>query len=67
MSIRFALAAAALATAAVPVAASAVIRPAAPVRGESELVGQGTLFVLGVVAAIALAVVVLPEDQPASP
>lgn len=67
MSFRFVLAAAALATAAVPIAASAVERPAAPVSGDSDLGGQGSLFFLGVVAAIAVAVLLLPEDQPASP
>lgn len=44
-----------------------VAREAAPVAGESELAGQGTPFFLAGIALIALAVVFLPEDQPASP
>lgn len=67
MNGRFALAAAGLSTASVPIAAGAVTRPAAPVSEESTLAGQGTLFFLGVVAIVALAVFLLPEDQPASP
>lgn len=67
MILRFALAAAMLATAAVPIAASAVTRPAAPTTDENALSGQGTLFFLAGIAIVALAVVLLPEDQPASP
>lgn len=50
-----------------PIAASAVTREAAPVEGENDLAGQGTLFFLAGIAVVALAVVLLPEDQPASP
>lgn len=57
-------AAAALATA--PFGAS-LAREAAPVSGENELAGQSTVFFLAGIAIIALAVVFLPEDQPASP
>ena len=67
MSVRIALVAAALATAAAPIAAGAVSRPAAPVRGGSEMGGQGTIFFLAGIAFVALAVLLLPEDQPASP
>lgn len=62
-----ALAAAAIGLAAAPFAASAVVRSAAPVAGESELAGQGTLFFLGGIAFVALAVLLLPQDKPASP
>ena len=47
--------------------ASAAVRETAPVSGESGLAGQGTLFFLAGIALVALAVVLLPEDQPASP
>lgn len=50
-----------------PIAASAGTREAAPVSDENGLAGQGTLFFLAGIAVIALAVVLLPEDQPASP
>lgn len=52
---------------ATPIAASAVVRHAAPVSRENALGGQGTLFFLAGIAFVALAVVLLPEDQPASP
>ena len=42
-------------------------REAAPVAHEGKLGGQSTTFFLAGIAAIALAVVFLPEDQPASP
>lgn len=67
MFVRIALVAAALATAAAPIAAGAVSRPAAPVGGMSEMGGQGTIFFLAGIAFVALAVLLLPEDQPASP
>lgn len=47
--------------------ASAAQRAAAPVQGESALQGQGTPFFLAGIAAVVLAIVLLPEDQPASP
>lgn len=50
-----------------PIAASAVTREAAPVSDDNGLAGQGTLFFLAGIAIVALAVVLLPEDQPASP
>lgn len=50
-----------------PIAASAVSRQAAPITDENALAGQGTLFFLAGIAVVALAVVLLPEDQPASP
>jgi len=62
--IAFVLAATGLAVA--PVGAS-LAREAAPVSDQNELGGQGTLFFLAGIAIIALAVVLLPEDQPASP
>lgn len=61
-----ALALAAAGLAAAPVGAS-LAREAAPVEGESRLAGQSTLFFLAGIAIIALAVLFLPEDQPASP
>lgn len=64
---KFALATALLAVVSVPIAASAVTREAAPVSDENGLAGQGTLFFLAGIAIVALAVVLLPEDQPASP
>ena len=64
---RFTLAAAAIGLAAMPITASAVSRENAPVSSEQGLAGQGTMFFLGAIAVIALAVVLLPEDQPASP
>ncbi len=62
--IALALAAAGLAVA--PVGAS-LARETAPVKDENALAGQSTLFFLAGIAVIALAVVFLPEDQPASP
>lgn len=59
------LGAAALAMGALPVATLA--RQAEPVAGENELAGQGTIFFLAGIAAVALAIVLLPEDEPASP
>jgi hypothetical protein len=67
MTRRFALAAALVGTVSAPIAASAVTRDAAPVADENGLAGQGTLFFLAGIAIVALAVVLLPEDQPASP
>ena len=64
---KLALTTALLAVASVPIAASAVTREAAPVSDENGLAGQGTLFFLAGIAIVALAVVLLPEDQPASP
>lgn len=64
---RFAIAAALLGMVSAPIAASAVTRKAAPVSDENGLAGQGTLFFLAGIAVVALAVVLLPEDQPASP
>ena len=52
---------------AAPVAAAGIARTSQPVTGESALKGQGTIFFLAGIAIIALAVVFLPEDQPASP
>lgn len=49
-----------------PVGAS-LARESAPVSGQNALAGQSTLFFLAGIAIIALAVVFLPEDQPASP
>lgn len=66
MTRKIALTAAAFGLAAAPVGAS-LAREAAPVSGESGLGGQGTVFFLAGIALIALAVVFLPEDQPASP
>lgn len=66
MTRKFALLTAAAALAAAPVGAS-LAREAAPVSGESALAGQSTMFFLAGIAVIALAVVFLPEDQPASP
>lgn len=63
---KFFFALASLGLAAAPAGAT-LAREAAPVAGESELAGQGTLFFLAGIALIALAVVFLPEDQPASP
>ena len=60
------LAAAALGIVALPAGAT-LAREAAPVSGESELAGQGTIFFLAGIAAVALAIVLLPEDSPASP
>lgn len=67
MTRKLALGAAALALTVSPLAAEAGLRVAAPVEGESGLRGQGTPFFLAGIALIALAVVFLPEDQPASP
>jgi hypothetical protein len=64
---RFALAAALVGMVSAPIAASAVTRDVAPVADENGLAGQGTLFFLAGIAIVALAVVLLPEDQPASP
>lgn len=63
---KIALAFATVGFAAAPLGAS-LAREAAPVAGENELKGQGTLFFLAGIAVIALAVVFLPEDRPASP
>lgn len=46
---------------------AAATRQHAPVDGSNALAGQGTVFFLAGIAVIALAVVLLPEDQPASP
>ena len=68
MTVRsFLMGGAAAALAATPIAAEALVREAAPIDGEQGLAGQGTLFFLAGIALIALAVVLLPEDQPASP
>lgn len=64
---KLAFAAALIGLASAPMAASAVMREAAPIADENELAGQGTLFFLAGIAVVALAVVLLPEDQPASP
>lgn len=64
---KLALTAAPLGLAASPVAAEALSRASASVEGENGLSGQGTLFFLAGIAAVALAVVFLPEDTPASP
>lgn len=63
---KIALACATAGLAAAPLGAT-LAREAAPVAGENELAGQGTVFFLAGIAIIALAVVLLPEDQPASP
>ena len=67
MTGKLALTAAALGLAVAPIAASAASRASAPVADENALSGQGTLFFLAGIAVVALAVVFLPEDQPASP
>lgn len=67
MTGKLALTAAALGLAVSPIAASAAMRDSAPVVDENGLAGQGTLFFLAGIAIVALAVVFLPEDQPASP
>lgn len=64
---KFAFAAALAGTLSAPFAAAAVTREAAPVSGQNTLAGQGTLFFLAGIAFVALAVVLLPEDEPASP
>ncbi len=64
---QFAYATALLGLVSAPFAASAVTREAAPVSDENGLAGQGTLFFLAGIAIVALAVVLLPEDEPASP
>ena len=64
---KFAIATALLGVLGAPIAASAVTREAAPVSDENGLAGQGTVFFLAGIAIVALAVVLLPEDQPASP
>lgn len=66
MTRKTALLAAAAGLATAPFGAS-LAREAAPVSGENTLAGQSTLFFLAGIAVIALAVVFLPEDQPASP
>ena len=66
MTRKIALLAAAAGLAAAPVGAS-LARDAAPVADENELAGQSTVFFLAGISIIALAVVFLPEDQPASP
>lgn len=63
---KIALTGAAVGLAAAPLGAS-FAREAAPVEGENGLGGQSTLFFLAGIAVVALAVVLLPEDQPASP
>jgi hypothetical protein len=67
MTGKLALTAAVLGLASAPIAADAAVRAAAPVAEENGLAGQGTLFFLAGIAIVALAVVLLPEDQPASP
>lgn len=67
MTGKLALSAAALGLLVAPVAAGAANRGAAPVEGASRLAGQATTLFLAGIAVIALAVVLLPEDQPASP
>lgn len=52
---------------AAPLAAAGISRDSQPVNGESGLKGQGTIFFLAAIAVTLLAVVFLPEDQPASP
>ena len=64
---RIACAAALLALIAAPVAAEAVTRESKPLSGQNGLAGQGTIFFLAGIAVVALAIVLLPEDQPASP
>lgn len=63
---KFALGAAAAGLAMAP-AATSLAREAAPVADANELAGQSTMFFLAGIAIVALAVVLLPEDQPASP
>lgn len=63
----FAYATALIGLVSAPIAASAVTRKAAPVSDENGLAGQGTLFFLSGIAVVALAIVLLPEDDPASP
>lgn len=60
------LAAAAVGLAVAPVGAS-LAREAAPIEGKNTLGGESTVFFLAGIAVIALAVIFLPEDQPASP
>lgn len=68
MTRKLALAAALLGTVSAPIAASAVTRDAEPASGANGLGGgQSTLFFLAGIAVVALAVVLLPEDQPTSP
>ena len=64
---RIALVAAAAGLVAAPLAAEAAARVSQPVESESGLAGQGTIFFLAGIAIVALAIVLLPEDQPASP
>ncbi len=59
--------AAAIAGLALAPASASLAREAAPVEGGSSLGGESTIFFLAGLAVIALAVVLLPEDQPASP
>lgn len=66
MARRLAFAVALLGLASAPIAASAVTREAAPVSDANGFAGQGTVFFLAGIAVVALAVVLLPEDQPAS-
>ena len=63
---KLALAFAAAGLTAAPLGAT-LAREAAPIAGENELAGQGSVFFLAGIAIIALAVVLLPEDRPASP
>ena len=63
---KIALTAAAAGLAVAPLAAS-LAREATPIEGQNELGGESTLYFLGGIAVIALAVIFLPEDRPASP
>lgn len=60
------LTAAAVGLVVAPVGAS-LAREAAPIEGGNALAGESTVFFLAGIAVIALAVVFLPEDKPASP
>lgn len=64
---KFVLGLAAIGLVASPLAAQAVSRQAAPVEDANGLAGQGSLFFLLGIAVVAAAVVLLPEDSPASP
>ena len=63
---RIVLAAAIAGLVATPVVAGG-LRKSQPTTGEGGLKGQGTVFFLAAIAVTALAVVLLPEDEPASP
>lgn len=67
MTKTFPLLFAAASVAIAPVAATAASRAAAPVERENGISGSGNLFFLAAIAVVAAAVVLLPEDQPASP